>query len=63
MYNPQHELLSYLKSKGIVAQAYSPLGSVNSPLHADEHITAIAQKNSLQVSDVLIGYLGTHCSL
>ena len=63
MYNPQHELVSYLKSKGIVAQAYSPLGSVNSPLHTDEVVTSVAAKHSLQVSDVLIGYLGSFSPL
>ncbi|THH00433.1 hypothetical protein EW026_g2102 [Hermanssonia centrifuga] len=57
LYNPQHELLDYLKSKGIVAQAYSPLGSTNSPLHTDEHVTDIAKKYELSNTDVLLGYL------
>jgi glycerol 2-dehydrogenase (NADP+) len=57
LYNPQLKLLSYLKSKGIVAQAYSPLGSTNSPLLTDEVASSIAQKYSLQTSDVLLGYL------
>jgi glycerol 2-dehydrogenase (NADP+) len=57
VYNPQHELLSYLKSKGIVPQAYSPLGSTKSPLFSDEVVTGVAQKHSLQASDVLLGYL------
>src|ERR1700732_4266517 len=43
LYNPQHKLVSYLKSKGIVVQAYCPLGSSNSPLFTDEDATAIAQ--------------------
>ncbi|OSX61097.1 hypothetical protein POSPLADRAFT_1047366 [Postia placenta MAD-698-R-SB12] len=57
LYNPQHKLLSYLKSKGIVPQAYSPLGSTNSPLLSDETAAAIASKYDLQPSDVLLGYL------
>ncbi|TFK38255.1 NADP-dependent oxidoreductase domain-containing protein [Crucibulum laeve] len=57
VYNPQHNLISYLKSKGIVPQAYSPLGSTNSPLLTDEVITEVAKKHSLQTSDVLLGYL------
>ncbi|KAG6865497.1 hypothetical protein C0991_002096 [Blastosporella zonata] len=59
IYNPQHKLVEYLKSKGIVPQAYSPLGSTNSPLLTDETVLKIAQKHSLNPSDVLIGYLCT----
>lgn len=57
VYNPQHKLLEYLKSKGIVAQAYSPLGSTNSPLLTDEEVNKIAEKHALQPADVLLGYL------
>jgi glycerol 2-dehydrogenase (NADP+) len=59
IYNPQHKLLTYLKSKGIVAQAYSPLGSTNSPLLTDEAVVEIASKHTIQPADVLLGYLGT----
>ncbi|KAF5319189.1 hypothetical protein D9619_008572 [Psilocybe cf. subviscida] len=57
LYNPQHKLAEYLNSKGIVLQAYSPLGSTNSPLMADEAVTALATKHSLQPADILLGYL------
>ncbi|KAG6818971.1 hypothetical protein H0H93_016745 [Arthromyces matolae] len=57
VYNPQHKLTEYIKSKGILPQASSPLGSVNSPLLTDETVVKIAQKYSLNASDVLIGYL------
>ena len=57
VYNPQHELLSYMKTKGITPQAYSPLGSTNSPLLTDEVVVQIAKKHSLQPADVLLGYL------
>ncbi|CAA7261142.1 unnamed protein product [Cyclocybe aegerita] len=57
VYNPQHKLITYLKSKGIVPQAYSPLGSTNSPLIADEEVVKVAVKHGLQPADVLVGYL------
>lgn len=56
-YNPQHKLIAYLKSKGITPQAYSPLGSTNSPLLKDEVVVDIAKKHALQPADVLLGYL------
>jgi glycerol 2-dehydrogenase (NADP+) len=46
-----------LNEKGIVPQAYSPLGSSNSPLLTDEVVVQIAEKHSLQSSDILLGYL------
>lgn len=58
LYNPQHNLVQWLKSKGIVPQAYSPLGSTNSPLLSDETASAIASAHGLQIPDVLLGYLG-----
>jgi len=57
LYNHQPELVEFCQSKGIAVQAYSPLGSTNSPLLTDETATAIAKKYDLNVSDVLIGYL------
>ncbi|KAJ7655910.1 NADP-dependent oxidoreductase domain-containing protein [Mycena rosella] len=44
IYNPQHKLLAYLRSKGIHPQA-------------DETVTALATKYGLQPTDILIGYL------
>lgn len=57
VYNPQHKLLDFLKSKGITPQAYSPLGSSNSPLLADPDVVSIAEQHKLQPVDVLLGYL------
>ena len=57
LYNPDPKLLKYLKYKTIVPQAYSPLGSTDSPLLADPVATETAQKYGLKTSDVLLGYL------
>jgi glycerol 2-dehydrogenase (NADP+) len=57
VYNPQHKLLEYMKSKGITPQAYSPLGSSNSPLLADADVVTIAQHHHLEPANVLLGYL------
>ncbi|KAH8082830.1 Aldo/keto reductase [Cristinia sonorae] len=57
LYNHQPELVAFCQERGIALQAYSPLGSTNSPLLKDETATKIAEKYGLQVSDVLIGYL------
>ena len=57
LYNPQHELIEYLKEKNIVPQAYSPLGSTNSPLMKDEVVLELAEKYSVSAADILLGYL------
>lgn len=57
LYNPQHKFVSYLRSKGIVPQAYSPLGSTGSPLLGDETAGVVAAAHGLQPVDVLLGYL------
>jgi glycerol 2-dehydrogenase (NADP+) len=57
LYNPQHSLCSYLSSKKISVEAYSPFGSSNAPLLSDPTATEIAGKHGLQTSDVLLGYL------
>ncbi|KAI0309839.1 Aldo/keto reductase [Amylostereum chailletii] len=57
VYNPDHALVAYLKSKKILAQAYSPLGSTNSPLIQDETVAAIAKKHGFSPADVLLGWL------
>lgn len=57
-YLPQHDLVAYLASKDILAQAYSPLGSTDSPLLKDEEIQEIADKHGVSVGTVLISYQG-----
>jgi len=57
VYNPQKGLLKFMESKGIKAQAYSPLGSTNSPLMKDEVVVAIAEKKDVEPSTVLLAYL------
>ncbi|KAF8586618.1 Aldo/keto reductase [Ramaria rubella] len=57
LYNPDHKLLKYLASHGIVPQAYSPLGSTNAPLSTDETVIALAQKYNVEATAVLLGYL------
>ncbi|ODN81754.1 hypothetical protein L202_02139 [Cryptococcus amylolentus CBS 6039] len=55
-YNPQHELLKYSKEKGILLEAYSPLGSTSSPLHEDPELLAVAKKHDVTAATVLISY-------
>jgi glycerol 2-dehydrogenase (NADP+) len=54
--------VAYLRSKGIVPEAYSPLGSTGSPLLTDEVIVGVAEKHGLKAADVLLGWLGKHSS-
>jgi len=57
VYNPDHNLVAFCQSKGILVQAYSPLGSSGSPLVKDDTVTAIAQKYDVTPADVLLGWL------
>jgi len=55
-YLPQNDLLEFCASKGIVLEAYSPLGSSNSPLLVDEDILKIAKRHDAEAGQVLISY-------
>lgn len=57
LYNPDHKLVEYLRSKGIVPEAYSPLGSAGTPLLDDEVAVEIASKHNLKPADVLLAWL------
>lgn len=51
--------MEYLVSKGIVPEAYSPLGSVGSPLLNDQVAVEIASKHNINPADVLLAWLRT----
>jgi len=49
--------VEFLKSKGIVPEAYSPFGSTGSPLFSDDVAVEIASKHSVKTADVLLAWL------
>lgn len=53
---PQEELTAYLKLENILIEAYSPLGSTNSPLFKNETIVSIAEKNKVEPAQVLVSW-------
>jgi len=55
-YNPQHDVVKFCQDRGILVEAYSPLGSTNSPLLADEDVVAVAKKHNAGVPNVLVSY-------
>jgi len=55
-YLNQQDLVDYCHSKGIQVEAYSPLGSSDSPILKDEKIVKIADKHGVEAGAVLISY-------
>jgi len=55
-YNPQHNLTAWLQAKGIVVEAYSPLGSSASPLLKDDVVLEISGRLQLSAAQVLVGW-------
>ncbi|KAG7661998.1 uncharacterized protein J8A68_004498 [[Candida] subhashii] len=53
---PQHKLLKFAKAKGIVLEAYSPLGSTNSPLLTEPELVKIAEKYQVSTATILISW-------
>lgn len=52
----QPELTQYLKKNDIVIEAYSPLGSTNSPLFKNETVVNIAEKYQAEPAQVLVSW-------
>jgi glycerol 2-dehydrogenase (NADP+) len=55
-YLPQFKLVEYLKSEGIVPQAYSPFGSTDAPILKDDVIVELAKKYGAEPAQVAIGW-------
>ncbi|CAI4064216.1 hypothetical protein N7582_002615 [Saccharomyces uvarum] len=53
---PQNELIDFCKSKGIMVEAYSPLGSTDAPLLKEPVVLEIAKKNNVQPGHVVISW-------
>lgn len=54
----QQEIVDFCKSKGILIEAYSPLGSTGSPLFTAEPVVEIAKKRNVSPATVLLSW---HC--
>ncbi|ORY88488.1 aldo/keto reductase family protein [Leucosporidium creatinivorum] len=55
-FNPQHELKAWCDKRGILLEAYCPLGSTNSPLLSDPELNHIAEKHGVSPATILISY-------
>ena len=55
----QQEIVDFCKSKGILIEAYSPLGSTGSPLFTAEPVVEIARKRNVSPATVLLSW---HCT-
>ncbi|KFZ03327.1 hypothetical protein V502_11042 [Pseudogymnoascus sp. VKM F-4520 (FW-2644)] len=55
-YNPQHQLKKWCEDRGILLQAYCPLGSTSSPLLTDPQIVDMAAKYNVTPATILISY-------
>ncbi|AAS53080.1 AER401Wp [Eremothecium gossypii ATCC 10895] len=54
---PQLELVEYCQKKGIVVEAYSPLGSSSAPLLKDATVNKVAEKYGVTPAHVLLNYV------
>ncbi|PCH03341.1 Aldo/keto reductase [Penicillium occitanis (nom. inval.)] len=52
----QQEIVDFCKSKGILIEAYSPLGSTGSPLFTAEPVVEIAKKRGVSPAAVLLSW-------
>ncbi|RMY78064.1 hypothetical protein D0862_03852 [Hortaea werneckii] len=55
-YCPQQDIVDLCKSKGILIEAYSPLGSTGSPLFQEEGVQEVAKKHNVGPGTILISY-------
>lgn len=56
---PQQEIVDFCKQKGIIVEAYSPLGSTGSPLFTAEPVVEIARRRNVSPASVLLSW---HCT-
>jgi hypothetical protein len=57
-YLPQQDIADFCEDKGILIEAYSPLGSTGSPLFQEEGVKEVAKKHNVGAGTVLLSYQG-----
>jgi glycerol 2-dehydrogenase (NADP+) len=57
---PQEDVSDFCKKKGILLEAYSPLGSTGTPLFKEEGVLEVAKKHNVGPGTVLISYQGKY---
>ncbi|MCJ1304830.1 hypothetical protein MMC08_007643 [Hypocenomyce scalaris] len=55
-YCPQQKLKKWCKDRGILLEAYCPLGSTSSPLLRDLEVASLAEKYKVSLATILISY-------
>ncbi|CAK4033562.1 D-galacturonate reductase-like [Lecanosticta acicola] len=55
-YLPQQDIADYCREKGILIEAYSPLGSTGSPLFSEAGVQEVAKKHNVGPGTILISY-------
>ena len=55
-YLPQKDIVDFCKGKGILVEAYSPLGSTGSPLFQEQGVQEVAEKHKVTAGAVLLSY-------
>lgn len=55
-YLPQNDLVKFCESRGILIEAYSPLGSAGGPLLKEPEIIELAKKHKTEPATILISY-------
>lgn len=55
---PQQDIADFCKEKGILIEAYSPLGSTGSPLFSEDVVKEVAKKHNVGLGTVLISWQG-----
>lgn len=53
---PQHDLLKFCQDKGILLQAYSPLGSTGASVLSDPTVVAISKAHSVDPAQVVLSW-------
>lgn len=53
---PQPDLKEYLDQENILIEAYSPLGSAQSPLFKNDTIVSLAKKNNVEPAQILVSW-------
>ncbi|KAG8794972.1 hypothetical protein FRC17_008204 [Serendipita sp. 399] len=57
---PNFEVLEFSKSKGMIVQAYTPMGRPSAPFYKDPIFVSMAEKYGVQIGQILLSWAVQH---